>query len=100
MVGRVGMATRTELVAAIGDRYRASNRTERTNVLDEFVAITGYHRKHAIRLLRRKTDDSVTMRRRAHRRYGDVVKEALVVLFDHRGQALTLCHVHLRTRAL
>ena len=82
MVGRVSMATRAELVAAIADRYRASNRTERTKVLDEFVAITGYHRKHAIRLLRRKTGDSVTMRWRVHRRYGDDVKEALVVLWE------------------
>jgi hypothetical protein len=25
--------------------------SERTKILDEFVAITGYHRKHAIRVL-------------------------------------------------
>jgi len=50
-MGRVSMATKAELVAAIGDRHRASRRTERTKILDEFVAVTGYHRKHAIRLL-------------------------------------------------
>jgi hypothetical protein len=42
------MATRAELVAAIGDRYRAGGRVERAKILDEFVAVTGYHRKHAI----------------------------------------------------
>ena len=52
MAGRVSMATKAELLAAIGDRYRASCRAERIKILDEFVAVTGYHRKHAIRLLR------------------------------------------------
>jgi hypothetical protein len=54
MVGRVSMATKAELVGAIGDRYRAGSRAERGKILDEFVAVTGYHRKHAIRLLRPK----------------------------------------------
>lgn len=45
------MATRTELVAAIGERYRAGGRSERSAILDEFVAVSGYHRKRAIRLL-------------------------------------------------
>lgn len=82
MVGRVSMATRAELVAAIGDRYRASSRAERTKVLNEFVAITGYHRKHAIRLLRPKTDDDVRVQRRVHRCYGDDVKDALIALWE------------------
>src|SRR5215831_9749217 len=44
MAGRVSMATNGELLAAIGDRYRTSGRAERTKILDEFVAVTGYHR--------------------------------------------------------
>lgn len=45
------MSTREELVAVIRDRYRGSDRSVRGAILDEFVALTGYHRKHAIRLL-------------------------------------------------
>jgi len=33
-------------------RYRIATLGERISILDEFVALTGYHRKHAIRLLR------------------------------------------------
>jgi hypothetical protein len=51
---RISMATRAELVGALGDRYRASSRTEKSRILDEFVAVSGYHRKHAIRLLRER----------------------------------------------
>ncbi len=46
------MATRDELVAAIAERYSRADRTERGRILDEFTAVTGFHRKHAMRLLR------------------------------------------------
>jgi hypothetical protein len=42
-----------EYVAAIRDRYRRSNKEEKGKILDEFEKVTGYHRKAAIRLLRR-----------------------------------------------
>jgi hypothetical protein len=45
------MATRDELVAAIAERYSRADRTERGRILDEFTAVTGFHRKHAMRLL-------------------------------------------------
>jgi hypothetical protein len=46
------MVARDELVAAVTDRYARGDRGERGRILDEFAAITGYHRKHAMRLLR------------------------------------------------
>ena len=51
---QVSMATRDELVVALSDRYARSGRAERSRVLDEFTAVTGFHRKHAMRLLRYK----------------------------------------------
>ena len=33
------------------ERYQRSTAAERRRILDEFVALTGYHRKHAIRIL-------------------------------------------------
>jgi hypothetical protein len=46
------MAARDELVAAIAGRYAQGDRSERSRILDEFTAVTGFHRKHAMRLLR------------------------------------------------
>ena len=82
MAGRVSMATKGELLAAIGDRYRASGRAERSKILDEFVAVTGYHRKHAIRLLRPKPEPLGVLPRRVHRQYGSEVREALIALWE------------------
>lgn len=45
------MATRKELTEALGDRYQKASRNEKTAILDEFTALTKWHRKHAIRVL-------------------------------------------------
>jgi hypothetical protein len=42
-----------EYIEAIFLRYKKASYQERTIILDEFCATCGYHRKHAIRLLRR-----------------------------------------------
>jgi len=46
------MATRDELVAVVAERYARSAREDRSRILDEFTAVSGLHRKHAMRLLR------------------------------------------------
>jgi len=38
---------------ALRERYRSASKAEKSRLLDEFVQDTGYHRKHAVRLLRR-----------------------------------------------
>ena len=50
-----------ELLATIRDRYRASSRKDKSRIRDEFIAVTGHHRKHGIRLLGQPgdTDDKV-----------------------------------------
>ncbi len=40
-----------EYAAAVRDRYRSGDKVEKGKILDEFVRVTGYHRKAAIRLL-------------------------------------------------
>ena len=76
------MSTRTELVAAIRERYQRSSKSDRTSILGEFVAVSGYHRKHAIRLLSVADEPSVSRERRVARRYGAEVGEALIVLWE------------------
>ena len=76
------MATRDELVAAIAERYGRSNRAERGRILDEFVAVTGFHRKHAARLLGGGLQGRQTGPRPARRVYDDAVRQALIVLWE------------------
>jgi hypothetical protein len=48
----ISMTTRDELVAALAGRYALGSQADRGRMLDEFAALTGYHSKHAMRLLR------------------------------------------------
>lgn len=44
----------TGFIEAVDDRYRGSERNETRQILEEFIELKGYHRKHAIRVLRRE----------------------------------------------
>jgi hypothetical protein len=69
---------RWEYRKAIYPRYRQAGRAERHRILDEFCAITGYHRKYGIRLLNRAALPEGTPRpRRRPPLYGPPVIEAL-----------------------
>ena len=72
---------RQELVAAVAERYQRSTPAERGRILDEFVALTGYHRKHAIRVLNGSSAVS-TVRRGRRSVYDEAVTEGLVVLWE------------------
>ena len=76
------METRQELVTAIQERYRAGTKDEKLRILDEFVAVTGYHRKHAIRLFNAGSAAGGAPRRSRVPLYDAAVREALVVLWE------------------
>jgi hypothetical protein len=77
---RVSMATRKELIEVVNSRYREGSLKQRSAILDEFVAITGYHRKHAIRLLSKPAAEPQKRSPRAV--YGADVRQALGVLWE------------------
>lgn len=82
MPKKVRTETRQALLKAIGDRYRAGTKDVKLRILDEFVAITGYHRKHAIRLFNAVPRASESAQRPRLRLYDDAVREALIVLWE------------------
>jgi hypothetical protein len=75
------MTTPKELVAALQLRYCSARFGDRIRILDEFVALTGYHRKHAIRLLRRERGVAKGAHERS-RLYDEAVRQALTVLWE------------------
>ena len=78
---KVSMTTRNELLATLGERYRRCERGEKQRILDEFVAVSGYHRKHAMGLLRA----GAAMKAKASTRrriYDEAVRTALVVMWE------------------
>ena len=79
--GRISMTTRRELIEAIGTRYCDVATSEKKTILDEFVALTGYHRKHATRVLGKasRVEQKAPVRDRL---YDEAVRQALIVLWE------------------
>lgn len=89
MVREISMQTRQELLKALRQRYASSSKKEKKAILDEFVAVSGYHRKHAVRLLcgeekaGKAAGAEITRGDGCGKRvYGQAVKEALIVAWE------------------
>ena len=76
------MATRDELLVAVSERYRTSSRANKSTIIDEFAALTGYHRKHVMRVLRAGPSGKRSAPRPSRRIYGAAEREALIVLWE------------------
>ena len=79
---RISMATRDEFVRAVSERYGQPSRVKRGRILDEFAAVTGLHRKHAMRLLRGGTRSLRCSPRPGRRVYDVAEREALIVVWE------------------
>ena len=66
-----------EYTEAVRWRYLKAMKKEKGRILDEFIQVSGYHRKAAIRLLHRDGLPGKRKRRCLQRRYGNEVVDAL-----------------------
>ena len=71
-----------EYAQALRPRYRRASKEGKNKMLDEFVQVTGFHRKAAVRLLNRKSQLAPGKRRGRQRKYGSEVAEALKELWE------------------
>ena len=75
------MAARKELVEAVRHRYNAASKAGKSKILDEFAALAGYHRKHAIRVLTAEPREQRPGLGR-NRLYDEAVRQSLIVLWE------------------
>jgi hypothetical protein len=86
----VSARARREYTQAIYQRYRQAKRAEKGRILDEFCQVAGYHRKHAMRVL--KAPPGATAARARHRAatYSPAVIEALRAIWRAAGYPWSL----------
>ncbi len=78
----VSKEARQELIEALRQRYWVATKKEKTRILDEFVAVAGCHRKHAVRLLNTRESVSRPTRVGGRRVYDEAVREAVIVAWE------------------
>jgi hypothetical protein len=78
----ISKQTKVELLAALRERSQQGAKREKGRVLDEFVAVAGCHRKHAIRLLTATGSTALQAPAVDRRTYDEAVRQALVVLWE------------------
>lgn len=77
------MGARREVLSAVAERYRSAGRVEKGRILDALCRTTGWHRKHAVRALRRSIIGEAAgtqAPRKRKPRYGVTIKDALTAL--------------------
>lgn len=78
----VSKQTKREILDALRGRYGDASKSEKSRILDEFVAVAQCHRKHAVRLLSGGApvlDGTPTPVRRI---YTESAREALIILWE------------------
>ena len=53
----MSLKSKRELLEAVRTRYLKANKAGKQKILDEFTSVTGYHRKHAIRVLKNQVQN-------------------------------------------
>jgi hypothetical protein len=74
----MSLKSKRELLGVVRPRYLKAKKVEKQKMLDEFTSATGYHRKHAIRVLKNQVQVQHQLKRRIKTYktiyYGDVVQ--------------------------
>jgi hypothetical protein len=78
--------SKRELVAAIHPRYLKASKPGKQQILNEFVAATGYHRKYAIRLLKHGSKPKGRRKVGRNKVYQGEVVQALTQIWEICGR--------------
>ncbi|MGE5376280.1 MAG: transposase, partial [Bacteroidota bacterium] len=85
----MSLKSKNELLEVVQPRYLKASKSEKQKILDEFTSATGYHRKHAIRVLKNKAQAQNHLKEKPKTYrclyHGEVV-QALVQIWEIYGR--------------
>lgn len=85
----MSLKSKRELLEVLRPRYLKANKVEKQKMLDEFTSTTGYHRKHAIRVLKnqRQVQNHINRKTKTYKTiYRGEVVQVLEQIWEIYGQ--------------
>ena len=82
MATKMTHTARAELTDVVRRRYCAATGAGKRKILDEFIVVTGYHEKSAIRALNAEPTTHKRQTRRRPSLYDEAARAALIVLWE------------------
>lgn len=85
----MSLKSKRELLDVVQPRYLKASKLEKQKILDEFTSATGYHRKHAIRVLKNKVQNQNHLKRKTKTFktiYGGEVVQVLKQIWEIYGR--------------
>lgn len=82
----MSLRSRKELTETIRNRYLKASKDKKGQILDEFIASTGYHRKYAIRLLRQGSKPKGIKKKGKQKKYQGEVVQVLIMIWEICGR--------------
>ena len=87
MIRTMNLKTRREILVNIRDQYQKSDWSNKSKLLDGFVAASGYNRKYAIKLLNSTENiNKPPQTRQSKVKYDEQVKQALITIWYAANQ--------------
>ena len=88
----MSLNARRELIRSVAGRYAGASHAEKMQILDEFTASTGYHRKYAISILKAfpRSEKCIKKVKQARcKKYNSEVQSAFVFVWEAAGRICT-----------
>jgi hypothetical protein len=83
----MSLKSKRELVEVVRPRYLKARKVEKQKILDELTSATGYHRKHAIRVLKNRQQKCLQRRKSSYKTiYRGEVVQALEQIWEIYGR--------------
>ena len=82
MDSKMTHVARAELASRIRRRYQSATNKQKRKILDEFIAVTGYHPKAAIRVLNTEPPPRRRQTRVRPSLYDEAARTAVIVLWE------------------
>jgi hypothetical protein len=77
----MSLKSKRELLEVVRSRYLKASKSEKQKMLDEFTSVTGYHRKHAIRVLKNQVQVQNHLKRKT-RTYPTIYRGEVVQVLE------------------